>query len=78
MTDKPKLPRVRPEGLEEGKRYLVRIRDDKTGEDFVLTYCINENDTPMFWELGVTYCTFSEFGDLLIWGPIPEFELEGE
>ena len=73
---KPRLPRVSPEGLVEGRWYLCK-RKGWTGMGFA------KNDS---WGNKLTGSVAIWIGDVdfspesfsAIWGPIPEFELEGE
>lgn len=72
MTDRPKLPRVRPEDLEDGRFYYVTCKEMpyvcptvghfKDGDLWLCGWDVDEDPRSVDG----------------IWGPIPEFELEGE
>ena len=75
LQSKTKLPRVQPEGLIPGKVYLTKHTE--TGWiDFVFFNGVMSDGTSVYrWAYRNPTSTdeYSAF-----WGPIPEFELEGE
>lgn len=67
LIAKPRLPSVSPEGLVEGTAYLMDFCGDKI----------------RVWRSGINLVsdgrlTYKVCGETKLWGPIPEFELEGE
>lgn len=87
----PKLPRVSPDDLVEGEWYVVKYRPEHNGGETAIALCDMETlvydevaedwvecePFPVFWIVGGEHHYKAQFF-AAIWGPIPNFELEGE
>lgn len=69
---RPKLPRVRPEGLEEGRLYWVRAKVDQIIYADEVCECCKMPDGS--FEVDTRQGSWRADA-VEIWGPIPEFEL---
>lgn len=79
LIAKPRLPRVSPENLVEGKWYVVRKSErDKPDWDQIMeaTEAPGWDGADLWLVDGDDYLMPKDC--FSIWGPIPEFELEGE
>lgn len=78
LNAKPRLPRVSPEGLVEGEWYVVRKSErDKPDWDQIMeaTEAPGWDGADLWFVDGDDYLMPKDC--FAIWGPIPEYELEG-